>query len=948
MHLKGLLFLSFLFYFIPTSSFGQVDSLKKMVQSLPEGEEKVDVYKNIAFHYYYENPDLCLKYCDTMEQLSLAIDFPKGLSKANYLRSTAYYTKGDYLIALDFAEKSITGMLEVGDSLGVAIGYGMLGSIYINMSILDKAAESLILSAEMSERIDDSLGVAISHQNLGNVFLQLSDFETAKSYYLKAIPIYEEYEWDGYLANTYNALSTVEKTADRKRYWLEKALETGGDMPEYLAAIYANWASYYFNEEQQPMKAIQFGLSSLKMAEQSGDLQQMVENYTSLGSYYEAIGLADSAIYYLHLGAIKAKEHDIKVEEEDAYYFLYEHYKNQNNPSKALEYMELAYILKDTIHGRRITEQIQTNAAKFELEKKERILAEQRLQIAEQKAQRNQIILFALLALALIAGWYQYYLYRQQRKKRQTELALAQEQAETQKLRELDQLKSDFFTNISHELRTPLTLILAPVTDVLDNPKSNNLKNQLQLVASNAKGLLNLVNEIMDLAKMQAGQLKLMPKKTLLEPLVRRLFFAFESLAGIRNLEYKLQYEIQQSIQVDMDVEKFEKILNNLLSNAIKYTSTGGKVHLKVTETSKGFSFAVMDTGTGIHPDDQPHVFRRFYQAKNEKMVLKGGTGVGLALAKELAQLFGGDLTFTSEWGRGSTFILNLPLEKTYLQEEQLEKLVVPTTKVTTFNLPTFQPLFINNDKPKLLIVEDNPEMSRYLEQNLSEHYHCTTAMDGKAALKKLKLFDFHCITSDVMMPNMDGFEFREKVNEHPQWRQIPFLLLTARHLEEDKLKGFQLGIDDYVTKPFSTKELQARIHNLIRNKIERDEFLKTEKSLTAAHEAVEQSVEQQLLQKAETIVLENIDKTDFKVADLAREIGYSPKQLGRIIKKLTGLSSVAFILEIRLQKARLLLEKRAFGTVTEVMFEVGIQSTSYFTRKFTERFGKNPSEVLG
>ena len=329
-------------------------------------------------------------------------------------------------------------------------------------------------------------------------------------------------------------------------------------------------------------------------------------------------------------------------------------------------------------------------------------------------------------------------------------------------------------------------------------------------------------------------------------------------------------------------------------------------------------------------------------------MPLQGGTGVGLALAKELAKLLQGDLTFKSEWGKGSTFTLHLALKKEYLSMETVEEIPINSDKESPRVLPTFQPLFINKEKPKLLIVEDNPEMSRYLEQSLSENYQCTTATDGRDALNKLKLFDFHCITSDVMMPNMDGFIFRSMVNEYPQWRQIPFLLLTARYLEADKLKGFQLGIDDYVTKPFSTKELQARIYNLIRNKIERDEFLKTEQSLSKAHETVALSVEQRLLKKAEQTVLDNIDQADFKVTDLAKQIGYSSKQLGRIIKKLTGLSSVAFILEIRLQKARELLEKRTFGTVTEVMYEVGIQSTSYFTRKFTERFGKNPSEVLG
>jgi DNA-binding response OmpR family regulator len=352
------------------------------------------------------------------------------------------------------------------------------------------------------------------------------------------------------------------------------------------------------------------------------------------------------------------------------------------------------------------------------------------------------------------------------------------------------------------------------------------------------------------------------------------------------------------------------------------------------------FYFEVSDTGEGIHPDDQLHIFNRFYQSQNSHQTLQGGTGVGLALSKELAQLLGGDITFKSEWKKGSTFTFSVPLE--LVEHTALANVIDEGTHPTPF-VPTYQPIAINGEKPKILIVEDNLEMSKYLVEILSNDYECTTAADGEEALKQLKLYHFDAITSDVMMPNIDGFELRERINQNQDWRQIPFLLLTARHLESDKLRGFQLGIDDYVTKPFSTKELQARIHNLISNKIERDHYIQSEQS-ELANETL--SVDQQFLKQCEQVVLENIDKTDFKVDDLAKAVNYSAKQTGRIIKKLTGLSSVNFILEVRLQKARELLEKGLVASVIEAQMEVGIASTSYFTRKFTERFGKNPSEV--
>ena len=194
------------------------------------------------------------------------------------------------------------------------------------------------------------------------------------------------------------------------------------------------------------------------------------------------------------------------------------------------------------------------------------------------------------------------------------------------------------------------------------------------------------------------------------------------------------------------------------------------------------------------------------------------------------------------------------------------------------------------------------------------------------------------------MMPNMDGFEFREAINEEKEWRQIPFLLLTARHLEDDKIRGLQLGVDDYVTKPFSTLELQARIHNLVSNKLERDAFSKEEK---AADQEPKLNGDQKFLKQAENAVIERLSDVKFGVEDLAKAVNYSSKQLGRLLKKHTGMTTVNFILEVRLQKARLLLEKRLCATVMEAQLEVGISSTSFFTKKFTDRFGKNPSEFI-
>ena len=666
-------------------------------------------------------------------------------------------------------------------------------------------------------------------------------------------------------------------------------------------------------------------------------LDNIAWTYSTLEDYQSSILYAHEAEKYVD------KEHELNLLEE-LYGVLGNSYFTINQFKPAAKYLKLKSELQQKIYQKDLANKLKENTDKYEFEKNQRQIAEQQLQISKSRNTRNAIVFGGLILLIGIAVFYQWYLNRQRKKQQIAELALATQQAEAERLRELDLLKTNFFTNISHELRTPLTLILSPLADVMNDIKSNPIKQKLNIIQNNGQKLLNLVNEIMDLSKLEAGKLEINSVNIKLLPFIKRLYATFSSLAALRKIDYQLQCDIQSDIIAKLDIDKFEKIVNNLIINAIKYNRSGGSVIVDVAKKADKLIIKVSDTGKGISEQDLPFIFNRFYQSKTKSQDLQGGTGVGLALSKELTELLGGELMVESELGKGSVFVLSLPLEIVETQVSDISKVSDVLTLETAFAVP-FQPIFINGEKPKILVVEDNPEMSKYLVQILSKNYQCTTANDGQEALKQLKLYDFDTIISDVMMPNMDGFAFREKVNENQNWRQIPFLMLTARSLEADKIHGLKLGIDDYMTKPFSTNELNARLHNLITNKIERDEFVKTQQADNQVEKPL--NTDQQFLKRVEKIIIENLDNENFKVADLAKAIGYSSKQLGRIVKRLTGLSTVSFILEIRLQKARMLLEKRIYPTVLEVQYEVGISSTSYFTKKFTERFGKNPKEVL-
>ena len=869
------------------------------------------------------------------------------MSSQYYLRSVAYYIKEEYEKAIENCKLTIeyTRLHNFKDNELIALDF--MGSIYRAMGLHEKSIEYQLQSLALSEEQGDTIGMAYANYNISTLYHDLGDKISTKEYVETAIQFAKNTNEYGLLTNCYNTYSSTIKNADKRWEMLTKAMEYANlaGSRYYAITVYQNFSDHY-NQLDQVEKAIENAREAFMISEEFEEIYQLSESAASLGSYFLRSNQLDSAAHYLEIAKDVASENDYKIELEDSYYYLSELYQKRNNTTEALRYLQLAYATKDSVYNEEITTQLQLNSAKYEFEKNQRIISEQQLKISEETRKRNRIIFIALLLLAAISGVYQWYLLRQQKRKQEAEIALAQQQAEATRLRELDELKTSFFTNISHELRTPLTLILSPLADLQEQVKAVPVREKLKVIKGNAQRLLRLVNEIMDLAKVEAGKMDLQNSKVDLHQFIRRVFYSFESLADLRRIDFNLQYAGEE-VQVLVDRDKLEKILHNLLSNAIKYTGAGGQVSMHVFQKESQFVFEVSDTGQGIASEDLTRVFDRFYQAKQS--TLQGGTGVGLALSKELAELMGGELKAESKPEKGSLFRLVLTLEVGNLSVESETQYPTPKPQnpipQTQYPKPTlFAPIAIEGKKPRLLVVEDNPDMGKYLVQILSENYQCVLATDGQEALKQLKLSQFDCITSDVMMPNMDGFELREAINQNNQWRQIPFLLLTARHLEDDKIRGFQMGIDDYVTKPFSTRELQARIHNLITNKLERDNYAELEASLP---EREQLSVGQQFLKQVEKVTIENIDDPQFGVEDLAKAVNYSSKQVGRLLKKHTGMSTVNFILEVRLQKARELLERRMCDSVMETQLEVGISSTSYFTKKFTERFGKNPSELL-
>jgi signal transduction histidine kinase/ActR/RegA family two-component response regulator len=378
-----------------------------------------------------------------------------------------------------------------------------------------------------------------------------------------------------------------------------------------------------------------------------------------------------------------------------------------------------------------------------------------------------------------------------------------------------NRLKSQFLTNISHELKTPLALILGPIELLLTKPieqfNAGELRNYLGIMQKNGKKMLEHIEDIMDLAKLNSNELKVQTKPVELFPFIQNLYALFKTEVAYRDIDYQLIYEVNKQLEVPLDTKKIEKIINNLLSNAFKYTKEGGKIILSVLVVDQAIIIKVEDTGIGIPSDHLPYIFNRFYQVKTEGETIFSGTGVGLALVKELADIQGIEVKVESTLSEGSCFSFVLPyvLPTSYVKE--------PTSIVENISSP---PVLINNKQSTILVVEDNYDMRLFLKKILKDEYEVILAENGLKGLEIVQADPsrINLIITDLMMPEMDGFELLDNLKKQASTADLPVIVLTAKHEKDSRLNALRIGVDEYLTKPFSIDELFATVKHLLQN----------------------------------------------------------------------------------------------------------------------------------
>ncbi|MBN8851615.1 MAG: hypothetical protein BGO55_04880 [Sphingobacteriales bacterium 50-39] len=531
--------------------------------------------------------------------------------------------------------------------------------------------------------------------------------------------------------------------------------------------------------------------------------------------------------------------------------------------------------------------------------------------------------------------------------------ALAEERREALRVHELDRMKIKFFTNLSHEFRTPLTLILSPVDKLIRSMEDAGRRQLAMTIERNAKRLLHLVNQLLDLRKMEVNELKLNMRGGDIAAFIKTTVESFNDLAEERGIVFRYETQLEQ-LPALFDKDKVERILFNLLSNAFKFTSTGGSVVVQLAAAERDaqsmlLELNVRDTGIGIPPALKGKIFESFFQGDAPGHIRNQGTGIGLAITREFVEMHGGTIQVESIPDKGSCFTVLLPV--TLLAESSLEHSPLSGGEDGESAAKTAEP--VDNPMPssaggvrrfKVLLVEDDDDFRFYLKDNLSSLFTILEAANGKEGWQKTLAAQPDLVVSDVNMPLMDGLELSRKIKSDERVRHIPVILLTALSSEQDQLRALGMGVNDYISKPFNVEILVSRIRNLLEYRGTVEDTAKKRVHIEPVDVVAgpEETAEDFIRQAAE-ILEKNIANPDFSVDEWSRELGLSRTTLYKRVLSATGTTPISFIRNFRMKRAAQLLEKTKHN-VAEVAYMVGFNNPKYFARYFKEVYGKLPS----
>lgn len=916
-------------------------------------------------HYYEAVYDSALYYCDKAETLAKQLNYPKGQAYANIKKAEILIERDEWLDrALTTAAHTLGLGQKANDSLVISIAILQQAQVKMYQNKVTEALDlfqqcipyfskhpseyaalafndqgyAYGLNGQLTEKADclfkaleihESMPrpnhgeIAIAYNNLSMVFYELGQMEKAVQYGEKSIE-YRKLDGNteklalGYcnLSQMYRSLD-AQKSEDYQNLCVEYSEKAGN--PDRIVHAYITSALMASDTENRE-KAIAFEQKAIAILEQNqNDLGMLAKRYLALGMHFKALKKnPDQTAAYLDKALELSKSVQDKSVISETYRQLSDFHEGQNQFREALNSQKNYYIYRDSIITETTNSTIADLETKYETAKKEKEIDSLTAQnvLAQQQKKNQRYLFLGLLGSGLVMGGFLLYAYRNKLKT-------------AEKLKELDSLKSRFFANISHEFRTPLTLIKSPLQNLKQSEMDAEKNKQLGMIEQHSDRMLTLVDQLLQLSKIDSGSLKLLFQKGNLAAFLESFVEPFQQGAKENGLIFKKTIDLPEAEQW-FDKDLLEKVVSNLLSNALKYTPENGLINFRSGIKNQQLSITVSNPSS-LQNKDISKLFVRFHQEQSDSE----GVGIGLALVKELIALYRGNIKASVANGVLS-FDVQLPLDERTLRE------------LGVFSQTDQQPILVNDtlengeDRPIMLIADDHADIRTILRDLFKDRFHVLEADNGETALQLATAQVPDIVISDVMMPKLNGYGLTEKLKSNEATSFVPIILLTTKTGDQAKLEGLKADADDYLGKPFNHEILKTKVQQLIavRQKL-RERYSK--ELILRPTDVVISSVDEKFIRRLESILEKELSNSEYTMDNFAREIGMSRMQLHRKLKTLFGVSATEFIRNERLKAAAVLVQKGG-TSVSEVAYAVGFTDMSYFAKCFRDRFGVTPS----
>lgn len=808
----------------------------------------------------------------------------KGLTLAYSGIAMVIGSKGDNISAIEYLNKAIDIFIKLGDHFNLSKMYSNLSQFYISIEEPEKALSLRRKAYAEAKRSKNKEEIHFCESILGTSLVLAGKLDSAIFYLNRA---------ERYFETHFNA--------------------------EVLNGVYVELGHLYSNLGDGE-KAEAYYLKSIDLLRTGGFVFALPGTLSNYGLVLEAKGDYLKGVIRCQEALAIAKRMQYLVAEKNACECLYLNFKGAGKADSALFYLETSNELKDSLAG--VEKQKEVLQQELELshsKEKAGIIISANAELSDEISFRNWVLFGFVLLLVLAVGLF---------------IILRQRKKTAQLIRKEKEYLDNLLHNLVHEFRTPLTLIKGPTEELLKQDLENKLLN---VINRNSDQMLVLINQVLDFAKIKAGKLNVQDEIVNYSVLITDLVGLFQPAAADKQIDLVNHNKVDLP-HLTLDSDKLIKIVTNLISNAIKYSNSNTSIRIESSLNNQKLTISVIDQGIGIAKKDQEHVFEKFYQVDSTVTRKGEGTGLGLAFARELTQLLGGNLELTSELGKGTTVSLTIPVQLSPQQSSLLKEEVPPVISQSQNDEKALTETE-SSDVKLILIIEDNSDLRDFLALILgNEGYRCELAVDGEEGVEKAIELVPDLIISDVMMPKKDGYQVVQELKEHSITEHIPIIILTAKASFDSMLIGLKHGADDYLSKPFKSTELKLRIGNQLSRQqklIERYQQASNSEEIPQIHP---------FIAEIEAKVASDFS-SQFSIEELAEKCALSRSQLHRKVTSITGHSASALQTKIRMDHAILDLKSSTLN-ISEIAFKYGYSDPANFSRLFKKQFQKTPSEV--